>query len=94
MLLKILKSFRQILIKLILDLNLFIFTHERDRHLCFRGNILKMAYMDKNNSGNGMAECAASWTEDLKVGSSILALARGYLIFRAQKDERHQGAHP
>ena len=33
----------------------------------------------------------------LKVGSSIPTVARGYLIFPAQKDEnheRHQGAHP
>ena len=44
--------------------------------------------------GDGMAECAASWTEDLMVGSSIPAVAQGYLIFPAQKDERHQGAHP
>ena len=38
-----------------------------------------------------MAECAVSWTEDLKVGSSIPTVAQGYLIFPAQKDERHQG---
>ena len=37
-----------------------------------------------------MAECAVSWTEDLMVGSSIPAVAQGYLIFPAQKDERHQ----
>ena len=42
----------------------------------------------------GMTECAASWTEDLMVGSSILAGTEGYLIFPAQKDERHQGARP
>ena len=36
-----------------------------------------------------MAECAASWTEDLMVGSSIPTKAQGYLIFPAQKDERH-----
>ena len=36
-----------------------------------------------------MAECAASWTEDLMVGSSIPAVARGNLIFPTQKDERH-----
>ena len=41
-----------------------------------------------------MAECAASWTEDLMVGSSIPVAAQGYLIFPAQKDECHQGAHP
>ena len=41
-----------------------------------------------------MAECAASWTEDLMVGSSSPAVAQGCLIFPAQKDERHQGAHP
>ena len=41
-----------------------------------------------------MAECAESWTEDLMVGSSIPNLAQGHLIFPAQKDERHQGAHP
>ena len=41
-----------------------------------------------------MAECVASWTEYLMVGSSIPAVAQGYLIFPAQKDERHQGAHP
>ena len=41
-----------------------------------------------------MAECATSWTEDLMVGSSIPALAQGFLIFQAQKDERQQGAHP
>ena len=41
-----------------------------------------------------MAECAASWTEDLVVGSSIPTVAQGHLIFPAQKDERHQGAHP
>ena len=40
--------------------------------------------------GDGMAECAASWTEDLMVGSSIPTVAKGYLIFPAQKDERHQ----
>ena len=44
--------------------------------------------------GVGMAECAESWTEDLKVGSSIPAVARGYLIFPAQKDERHQEQTP
>ena len=43
---------------------------------------------------DGMAECAASWTEDLKVGSSTPVAVRGYLIFPAQKDERHQVAHP
>ena len=37
-----------------------------------------------------MAECTVSWTENLKVGSSIPAVAQGYLIFQAQKDERHQ----
>ena len=37
-----------------------------------------------------MAECAASWTEDLMVGSSIPAVAQCYLIFPAQKDEHHQ----
>ena len=37
-----------------------------------------------------MAECAVSWTEDLKVGSSIPTVARGYLIFPAQNDECHQ----
>ena len=37
-----------------------------------------------------MAECAASLTEDLMVGSSIPAAAQGYLIFPVQKDERHQ----
>ena len=42
----------------------------------------------------GMAECAASLTEDLMAGSSIPNVAQGYLIFPAQKDERHQGAHP
>ena len=41
-----------------------------------------------------MAECVASWTEYLMVGSSIPAVAQGYLIFPAQKDERHQGAQP
>ena len=41
-----------------------------------------------------MAECAASWTEDLMVGSSIPAVEQGYLIFPAQKDERHLGVHP
>ena len=41
-----------------------------------------------------MAECAAFWTEDMMVGSSIPAAAQVYLIFPAQKDERHQGAHP
>ena len=35
-----------------------------------------------------MGECAVSWAEDLKVGSSIPAVARGNLIFPAQKDER------
>ena len=45
-------------------------------------------------NGDGMAECAASWTENLMVGSSIPAVARIYLIFPAQKDERHQGARP
>ena len=35
-----------------------------------------------------MAECAVSWAEDLKVRSSIPAVARRYLIFPAQKDER------
>ena len=44
--------------------------------------------------GDGMAESAASWTEDLMVGSPIPAVAQGYLIFSAQKDERHQGAPP
>ena len=39
---------------------------------------------------DGMPECAASWTEELMVGSSIPAVAQGYLIFPAQKDERHQ----
>ena len=43
---------------------------------------------------DGMAECAASWTEDLKVGSLIPAVAQGYLIFLAQKDERHQEQTP
>ena len=41
-----------------------------------------------------MAVCAASWTEDLIVGSSIPVVAQGYLIFPGQKDDRHQGAHP
>ena len=41
-----------------------------------------------------MAECVASWTEDLMVGSSIPAVAQGYLISPTQKDERHQGADP
>ena len=41
-----------------------------------------------------MAECAVSWTEDLMVGSSIPAVAPGYLIFPAQNDESHLGAHP
>ena len=41
-----------------------------------------------------MAECAAYLTEDLMVGSSIPAVAQGYYIFPAQKDERHLGAHP
>ena len=40
--------------------------------------------------GDRMAECAVSWTEDLKVGSSIPTVARGYLIFPAQNDECHQ----
>ena len=40
--------------------------------------------------GDRMAERAASWTEDLMVGSSIPAAAQGYLIFPAQKDECHQ----
>ena len=35
---------------------------------------------------NGMAESAVSWTEDLKVGSLIPAVARSYLIYSAQKD--------
>ena len=39
--------------------------------------------------GDGMAECAASGTEDLMVGSSIPAVAQGYLIFPTRKDERH-----
>ena len=37
-----------------------------------------------------MAECAESWTEDQMVGSTIPTVAHGYLIFPAQKDERHQ----
>ena len=37
-----------------------------------------------------MAGCAASWTEDLKVGRSCPAVAQIYLIFPAQKYERHQ----
>ena len=41
-----------------------------------------------------MTEYATSWTENMMVGSSIPAVAQGYLIFPAQKDERHQGAHP
>ena len=41
-----------------------------------------------------MAECAASWTEDQMVASSIPTVAQVYLIFPAQEDERHQGAHP
>ena len=44
--------------------------------------------------GDRMAERAASWNQDLMVGSSIPAAARGYLIFPAQKDECHQGTHP
>ena len=40
-----------------------------------------------------MADCAASWTENPMVGSSIHAVAQGYVIFLDQKDERHQGAH-
>ena len=40
--------------------------------------------------GDGMVECAASWTEDLMVGRSIPAVAQYYLIFPAQKEERHQ----
>ena len=44
--------------------------------------------------GDRMAEREASWTEDLMVGSSIPAATQGYLIFPAQKDECHQGAHP
>ena len=36
-----------------------------------------------------MAECAASWTEELMVGRLIPAVAQGYLIFPTQKDERH-----
>ena len=40
--------------------------------------------------GDGMTNCAASWTEDLMVGGSIPAVAQGYLIFPAQKYERHQ----
>ena len=41
-------------------------------------------------NGDRMAERAASWTEDLMVGSSIPAAAQGYLIFPGQKDKRHQ----
>ena len=37
-----------------------------------------------------MAECAVSRNEDLKVRSLIPAVARGYLIIPAQKDERRQ----
>ena len=37
-----------------------------------------------------MLEFAVSWTEDLEVGSSTPAVAQDYLIFPAQKDERHQ----
>ena len=44
--------------------------------------------------GDRITERAASWTEDLMVSSSIPAAARGYLIFPAQKDVCHQGAHP
>ena len=44
--------------------------------------------------GDRLAECALSWTEDLKVGSPIPAVARGYLIFPDQKDERHQEQIP
>ena len=39
-----------------------------------------------HSSGDGMAGFAVSRTENLKV----LAVARGYLIFPAQKDEPHQ----
>ena len=39
---------------------------------------------------DGMAECAASWTEDLMVGSLIPTVAQGNIVFPAQKDERHQ----
>ena len=49
--------------------------------------------MTENKFGDGMAECGAYWTEDLMVGSSIPAVAQGYSIFPAQKDEHHQGAH-
>ena len=45
--------------------------------------------MTGSTIGDGMAECAASWTEDLMVGSSNPAVAQGYLIFPAQKDECH-----
>ena len=47
----------------------------------------------RHRFGDGMAECAASWTEDLMVGSSIPTVAQGNLIFPAQMDERHQGEH-
>ena len=37
-----------------------------------------------------MADCAVPWTEDMIDGSSIPAVAQGYLILPAQKDERRQ----
>ena len=50
------------------------------------------SFSDGHNSTShydGMDESVASWTDDLKVGNVIPAMAQGYLIFPAQKDERH-----
>ena len=51
---------------------------------------INLAVLLKPFYGDGMGECAASWTEDLLDGSSIPDVARGYLIFPAQKDEYDQ----
>ena len=67
----------------------------------FKNKVSRVEQTDTQNdtqyntqNDDGIAERAACLTGDLMVGSSIPAVAQGYLIFPAQKDERHQGAHP